>query len=86
MPELPEVEIVKRSLNKMVKNAKIITVKVKKKNLRYKIPNKLNEKLANEKVLKISRRSKYLIFHFKKKLLLIHLGMTGKLILMKKKK
>ncbi len=85
MPELPEVEIVKRSLNKMVKNAKIITVKVKKKNLRYKIPNKLNEKLANEKVLKISRRSKYLIFHFKKKLLLIHLGMTGKLILMKKK-
>ena len=33
--------------------------------------------------MKISRRSKYLIFHFKSKLLLVHFGMTGKLLLMK---
>ena len=85
MPELPEIEIVKRSLNKMINYAKIINVKVKNKNLRYKLPNKFNEKLVNEKILKISRRSKYLIFHFRKKVLLIHLGMTGKLLLMKKK-
>ena len=85
MPELPEIEIVKRSLIKMINYAKIINVKVKNKNLRYRLPNKLKEKLYNEKILKISRRAKYLIFHFKKKLLLIHLGMTGKLLLMKKK-
>ena len=36
-----------------------------------------------EKILKISRRSKYLIFHFKKKLLLIHFGMSGKLLIMR---
>jgi formamidopyrimidine-DNA glycosylase len=84
MPELPEIEIVKRSLNKMINHAKIINVKVKNKNLRYQLPNNFNKKLVNEKILKISRRSKYLIFHFRKKILLIHLGMTGKLLLMKK--
>ena len=45
MPELPEIEIVKRSLNKMINCAKIINVKVKNKNLRYKLPDKFNEKL-----------------------------------------
>ena len=85
MPELPEIEIVKRSLNKMINCAKIINVKVKNKNLRYKLPDKFNKKLVNEKILKISRRAKYLIFHFRKKVLLIHLGMTGKLLLIKKK-
>ena len=85
MPELPEIEIVKRSSSKMINYAKIINVKVKNKNLRYRLPSNFSENLANEKILKISRRSKYLIFHFRKKILLIHLGMTGKLLLMKKK-
>jgi formamidopyrimidine-DNA glycosylase len=39
--------------------------------------------LIGERILKISRRSKYLIFHFEKKLLLVHLGMSGKLLLMR---
>jgi len=85
MPELPEVEIVKRSLIKMINGTKIIDIKVKNKNLRYKLPSKLKSQLVNEKIYNISRRSKYLIFHFKKKLLLVHLGMTGKLLLMNKK-
>ena len=38
MPELPEIEIVKRSLFKMINKAKIINVKINNKNLRYKIP------------------------------------------------
>ena len=38
MPELPEIEIVKRSLFKMVNKAKIVNVKINNKNLRYKIP------------------------------------------------
>ena len=85
MPELPEIEIVKRSLFKKINKAKIVNVKINNKNLRYKITHSLSKKLVNEKILKISRRSKYLIFHFKKKLLLIHLGMTGKLLVLRNK-
>ena len=83
MPELPEIEIVKRSLFKMINKAKIIDIKINNKNLRYKIPRTFFNHLVGEKILRISRRSKYLIFHFKKKLLLAHLGMSGKLLLMR---
>ena len=85
MPELPEVEIVKRSLAKMINKAKIIDVKIKNKNLRYKITSTFSKQLIGSKILGVSRRSKYLIFHFKKKILLVHLGMTGKFIIIKKK-
>ena len=85
MPELPEIEIVKRSLFKMVNKAKIVNVKINNKNLRYKIPNTLSKKLINEKILKISRRSKYLIFHFKNKSLVVHLGMSGKFLIIRNK-
>jgi len=83
MPELPEIEIVKRSLFKMINKAKIIDIKINNKNLRYKIPNTFSKNLIGEKILRISRRSKYLIFHFERKLLLVHLGMSGKLLVMR---
>ena len=83
MPELPEIEIVKRSLFKMINKAKIVDIKINNKNLRYKIPHSFSKHLIGDKILRISRRSKYLIFHFKKKLLLAHLGMSGKLLLMR---
>tara|TARA_Y100000590_G_scaffold413836_1_gene510100 strand:- start:4304 stop:5167 length:864 start_codon:yes stop_codon:yes gene_type:complete len=83
MPELPEVEVIKKSLFKMINETKIIDIKISNKNLRYKIPDSFSKSLINEKILNISRRSKYLIFHFKKKLLLIHLGMSGKLLIMR---
>ena len=41
MPELPEIEIVKRSLLKMVNKAKISSIKINNNSLRYKIDNKL---------------------------------------------
>ena len=85
MPELPEVEIVKKSLFKMINKAKITNVTITNKNLRYKIPKNFSKSLIGEKIFKISRRSKYLIFHLKNKYILIHLGMTGKLLLLKKK-
>ena len=81
MPELPEIEIVKRSLFKMVNKAKIINIKINNKNLRYKLSNTFSKSLINERILGITRRSKYLIFHFSKKTLLVHLGMTGKLLI-----
>ena len=85
MPELPEIEIVKRSLFKMINKAKIIDIKINNRNLRYKVQYILPKKLVNEKILKISRRSKYLIFHFKNKFLLIHFGMSGKFLILRKK-
>ena len=85
MPELPEIEIVKRSLFKMINKAKIIDIKINNINLRYKIPSTFSKNLVNKKILNISRRSKYLLFHFKTKLLLIHLGMTGKILLIRSK-
>ena len=84
MPELPEIEIVKRSLFKMINRAKIIDIIINNKNLRYKIPSDFSKNLIGKKILKISRRSKYIIFHFKKNLLLAHLGMSGKLLLMRR--
>jgi len=84
MPELPEVEIVKRSLLKMINKAKIIDIKIKNKNLRYKLPKNFRSQLLNEKIIRISRKSKYIIFYLKKKILLCHLGMTGKILILKK--
>ncbi len=83
MPELPEIEIVKRSLFKMVNRAKIVDIIINNKNLRYKISHKLFNTLIGGKILRISRRSKYLIFHFRKKILLAHLGMSGKLFVIR---
>ena len=83
MPELPEIEIVKRSLSKMINKSKIIDVKINNRNLRYKISYLFCQNLIGEKILRISRRSKYLIFHFKKKLLLAHFGMSGKILLIR---
>ena len=84
MPELPEIEVVKRSLFKKINNAKIVDIKVFNKNLRYKIDRKFSKNLINEKILRISRRSKYLIFHLREKILLAHMGMSGKLLLMRR--
>ena len=85
MPELPEIEIIKKSLFKMINKAKILGVKINNKNLSYTISRNFSNQLTNEQILAISRRSKYLILHLKNKILLIHLGMSGKLLLLRKK-
>jgi len=85
MPELPEIEIVKRSLFKMINGTKILNIKINNNKLRYKIPSNFSKNLTGEKILNISRRSKYIIFYFKEKILLIHFGMTGKFLIFRKK-
>ena len=87
MPELPEVEIVKQSLIKKVRGHKINEVRVFNKNLRFKLQNGFEKFMKNQKILNISRKSKYIIFHFqKKKFCLMHLGMSGTLHVINKKK
>ena len=79
MPELPEVEVVKKSLKKEVSNLTVKKVSINNKNLRYKIKESDLNNLRNKKILSITRRSKYLLLHFNNNyILLVHLGMTGK--------
>jgi formamidopyrimidine-DNA glycosylase len=79
MPELPEVEVVKRSLERNILNLIIKKVKIKDTNLRYKVDKIGLSKLIGKKITKIKRRSKFLIFEIGKTYrLLVHLGMTGK--------
>ena len=86
MPELPEVEVVKRSLNNKVQNLIIKEVKINDGSLRYPIVKNEIRKIVGLRLKKIMRRSKYLLFFFNKDILmLIHLGMTGKLFFVNKK-
>ncbi len=79
MPELPEVEVVKRSLEKKIQNLIIKKVKINDGNLRYAVSRDKISKLIGKKIRKIIRRSKFLIFKFKDDYdMLVHLGMTGK--------
>ena len=66
MPELPEVEILKRSLKKEIRFCKIIKIKIHNANLRYKVPNSIIKNLKNHIVNNIIRISKYLIIDFRK--------------------
>ena len=87
MPELPEVEVVKRSLISKTQNLIIKAVKIKDGRLRYKIDRNKIKKIIGLKLKKISRRSKYLLFFFNKDIImLVHLGMTGKFFFINNKK
>ena len=87
MPELPEVEIVRKSLNKKIKQKKVKKVIIRNKNLRIKIPNNFKEFLENKIIEKVSRFSKYLIINFPNdEFCLIHLGMSGTIHLINNRK
>tara|TARA_Y100000768_G_scaffold319237_1_gene254851 strand:- start:1418 stop:2281 length:864 start_codon:yes stop_codon:yes gene_type:complete len=87
MPELPEVEIVRQSLNKKIRQKKVKKVIVRNRNLRIKLPTDFKNFLENKTVFEVSRFSKYLIFNLtNKKFCLIHLGMSGTIHLINDKK
>ena len=82
MPELPEVEVVKKSLEENLKNLTIKRVFINNNKLRYKIDNKRFAKIKGLKIISIRRRSKYLLINLEQNLtILAHLGMTGKFII-----
>ena len=87
MPELPEVEIVRKSLDKKIRKKKVKKVIVRNKNLRIKLPNTFKKVLENKIINKVDRFSKYLvIFLSNNKFCLIHLGMSGTIHLIDSKK
>jgi formamidopyrimidine-DNA glycosylase len=87
MPELPEVEIVRQSLNKKIKQKKVKKVIIRNRNLRFKVPYNFNHYFQNKKIIKVGRFSKYLIIYFADgSYCLIHLGMSGTIHVVDNKK
>ena len=87
MPELPEVEIVRQSLDKKIKQKKVKKVIVRNRNLRFKLPYNFSLYLQNKKIIKVGRFSKYLIIFISDgSYCLIHLGMSGTIHIVSKKK
>ena len=79
MPELPEVEVVKKSLENKLKNLTIKRVFINNNKLRYRINNRQFYKIKGKKIISVKRRSKYLLINLDQELtILAHLGMTGK--------
>ena len=79
MPELPEVEITKRSLTKQILHKKVSSVTIINPKLRYNLNLEKLTLLKGKIIKKITRRSKYILIFFNdSNVLLIHLGMTGR--------
>ena len=78
MPELPEVEIVKKSLKKNVKDKKILDVIITNRNLRFKVEKDFEKILKNRKIQNVNRYAKNIILKLNGNIyVIIHLGMTG---------
>lgn len=78
MPELPEVENVRISLEKQgLVGQEVRKVELLREDLRVPFPKGLSGKLKGQRLSAIRRRAKYLIFETEKYSLLSHLGMTG---------
>jgi len=87
MPELPEIEIIKRSLKNKVNNKKIKKIIITNRDLRFKIQKNFENLLEGRSITNVSRFSKYIILTLDNlNHCLIHLGMSGTLHLINYKK
>lgn len=77
MPELPEVEIVRRGLESRVRGLTVRAVRVREPRLRWPVPETLGRHLAGAALQGVHRRGKYLLLDFGHGTLLVHLGMSG---------
>jgi formamidopyrimidine-DNA glycosylase len=86
MPELPEVETTCRGIEPHLKGHKLQSLIVRDTRLRWPIETKqLKKQLLDQPVLEVSRRAKYILIHFPTGILVIHLGMSGTLKILKEK-
>jgi len=82
MPELPEVETVRRGLENALSGAIIESVQLKRKNLRVAFPANLAKALTGRTIRSIERRAKYLLFRLDSEdVLIAHLGMSGRFLI-----
>lgn len=78
MPELPEVETTRVSLQRRVEDQpKLVKIEFFRADLRSKFPKERAQKAVGQKLKRLARRAKYLIFEFEGMAFISHLGMTG---------
>ncbi|MDQ3991270.1 MAG: bifunctional DNA-formamidopyrimidine glycosylase/DNA-(apurinic or apyrimidinic site) lyase [Actinomycetota bacterium] len=84
--ELPEVEVLRRDLEKDVVGRKIASVEVKRlKNTkrvlrRHKAPKEFRDRLVGRKIAKVDRRGKYILMSLGEDVLVTHFGMSGRFL------
>jgi formamidopyrimidine-DNA glycosylase len=82
MPELPEVETVRRGLLPVMEGAVIARAEVNRPDLRWPLPDRMAERLTGRRVTALRRRSKYILADLDSgETLLIHLGMSGRMLI-----
>lgn len=81
MPELPEVETVRRGLLPVMEGAVIARASVNRPDLRWPLPDRMADRLTGRRVLALRRRSKYILADLESgETLLVHLGMSGRML------
>jgi formamidopyrimidine-DNA glycosylase len=79
MPELPEVETVRRGLAPLLEGKRILAVEARRPDLRFPLPQGFAERVGGTRVLRLGRRAKYLLFELDSgETLIAHLGMSGR--------
>lgn len=81
MPELPEVETVRRGLLPAMEGQRIQIAQINRPDLRWPLPDRMAERLTGARVERLRRRSKYILADLDTgESLLIHLGMSGRML------
>lgn len=81
MPELPEVETVRAGLAPVMEGNVIARAEVNREGLRWPFPARMADRLTGARVLRLRRRSKYILSDLSTgETLLIHLGMSGRMV------
>jgi formamidopyrimidine-DNA glycosylase len=78
MPELPEVETVRRGLTPAMRGARIDKVELRRADIRFPFPPSFAKRLTGQRIVDLNRRAKYLLFELDGgETLIAHLGMSG---------
>ncbi|HEX8569269.1 MAG TPA: bifunctional DNA-formamidopyrimidine glycosylase/DNA-(apurinic or apyrimidinic site) lyase [Caulobacteraceae bacterium] len=81
MPELPEVETVRRGLQPAFEGARLVGVRANRPDLRFPLPERFAERLTGARVEALERRAKYLLGRLDTgETWVTHLGMTGRFV------
>ena len=83
MPELPEVEITKKGIEPYITDQIVQNVIVRNPYLRWRIPPRLQHYLVGQRIESVTRRAKYLLLNTNGGSVIIHLGMSGSLRVLK---
>ena len=81
MPELPEVETIRRGLEPVLTGRRILRAEVRRPDLRWPLPPDMADRLTGARVTALRRRSKYLLADLDRgETLIVHLGMSGRML------